>query len=371
MLEPEYQITNEILKNIGVIEAAKEVINNAPLVPAWEARFKEEARVKTVHYGTHVEGNDLTFEQAQKIVQEKSERDENAMEVARRARVVARDRDVQEVINYRNVLDYIDRKVKESRELEKDGFEYTKRQMLEMHALSVEKIMSVDEVGVFRDKQVVIRGVRKGDIVRRPPNAVEVPYQVEAFFKWLNSEEANKIHPVLRAGIVHYELSRIHPFTEGNGRTARGMVLLLLAIENIDARRFFSIEEHFDKNIVDYYDAFIKVEEAGGEMTEWLEFFSKALAVEMEKVKERIKRISMDSRLRGKMGKQVALKERQIKLIEYLESHEWLRMSEARKILPMVSDDTILRDIKDLMDKDLLKKKGKTKGARYALKSLS
>lgn len=370
MFEPEYGITNKVLENIGKIEAAKEVINNAPLVPAWEARFKEEAMVRTVHYGTHVEGNDLTFEQAQRVVQQKPKRDESATEVAQRARIVARDRDIQEVINYRNVLEYIDKQVKEFEESGGEEFEYTKKQMLQMHALSVEKIVPPDEVGVFRDKQVVIRGVRKGEVVRRPPNAVEVPYQVEAFFKWLNSDRAKEIHPVLKAGIVHYELSRIHPFTEGNGRTARAMVLLLLAVEGIDARRFFSIEEHFDKNVVEYYDAFLKVEEAEGEMTEWLEFFSEALAIEMEKVKERIKRLSMDSRLRGKMGRQIALKERQIKLIEYLESHEWLRMSEARKILPMVSDDTILRDIKDLMDKGLVRKEGKTKGARYTLKSL-
>jgi len=70
------------------------------------------------------------------------------------------------------------------------------------------------------------------------------------------------------------------------------------------------------------------------------------------------------------MGKQVALKERQIRLIEYLETHEWMTMTEARKLLPMVSDDTILRDLKDLMKKSLVKKRGKTKGAKYSLKVL-
>src|SRR3989338_11406779 len=94
MYSPKYTITNRILKNIGIIEACREVINHAPLVPAWEAKFREEAIVRTVHHGTHIEGNELSLSQAARVVEGKE--------------VLARERDVQEVINYRNVLKYID-----------------------------------------------------------------------------------------------------------------------------------------------------------------------------------------------------------------------------------------------------------------------
>ncbi len=60
MFIPKYSITNKILKDIGVVEAAKEVIMNAPLVPAWEAKFRKEAMERTVHHGTHLEGNALS-----------------------------------------------------------------------------------------------------------------------------------------------------------------------------------------------------------------------------------------------------------------------------------------------------------------------
>lgn len=373
MFDPKYTITNQILKNVGTIEVAREIIDEAPLVPAWEAKFKEDAVVRTVHFGTHVEGNDLTLQEAEKLVRTDPGRDESASDVAKRAGVMARDRDVQEVINYRNVLKYIDQLVEGMKANRRANpafkFRYTQDQFLQMHALSTEKVVAANEVGNFRQTQVVVRGLNKGEVVHRPPNAVEVPYQIEDFFNWLNSKATHEMHPVIKAAIAHRELARIHPFTEGNGRTSRAMALLILAVEGIDARRFFSIEEHFDKNIEEYYAAFDKVVKEGNDLTSWVEFFSISLAIEMDKIKERVKRLSIDMKLKDKIGgKQVALTERQIRLIEYMEVHSWMSMVAARDTLPMVSDDTLLRDLKDLMKKGLVKKKGRTKGSVYALR---
>ena len=88
MYVPKYTITTSVLKNIGLVEAAREVIENAPLVPAWEAKFRGEARLKAAHYGTALEGNDLTFIEARAVME------------GREDEVVA-GADVQEVINYR------------------------------------------------------------------------------------------------------------------------------------------------------------------------------------------------------------------------------------------------------------------------------
>src|SRR3989339_742095 len=95
MYSPKFTITNTILKNIGIFEAAREVIINAPLVPAWEVKFREEAVIRTVHHGTHIEGNALNYTEAARVVSGQE--------------VVARDRDIQEVINYRRVLTFIER----------------------------------------------------------------------------------------------------------------------------------------------------------------------------------------------------------------------------------------------------------------------
>src|SRR5438477_589224 len=93
MFQPKYQITNKILKNIGTIEASKEVIDHAPLLPYYEREFRKDALVRTVHYGTHIEGNELDLSQAQKVLEG--------------GEVVARDRDIQEVINYRAAMEFV------------------------------------------------------------------------------------------------------------------------------------------------------------------------------------------------------------------------------------------------------------------------
>ena len=93
MYKPKFTITNKILKNIGNIEASKEVIDHAPLLPYFEKEFSEDALVRSVHYGTHIEGNELNLTEAVNVLQGKD--------------VIGRDRDIQEVINYRKVLEYI------------------------------------------------------------------------------------------------------------------------------------------------------------------------------------------------------------------------------------------------------------------------
>src|SRR3989339_782211 len=94
MFVPKYTINGSILKNIGRSEAAREVIIHAPLVPAWEAKFRKEATERTIHHGTHLEGNQLSSEEVRDVLEGQE--------------VVARDRDIQEIINYRNVLKFID-----------------------------------------------------------------------------------------------------------------------------------------------------------------------------------------------------------------------------------------------------------------------
>src|SRR3990172_11675577 len=99
MYIPQYTISLPILTSIGKIEAAREVIENAALVPAWEARFRTDALVRTVHHGTHLEGNPLSRAEAERLVAVYSPVDEPWM-AASKAEIVARDRDIQEVINY-------------------------------------------------------------------------------------------------------------------------------------------------------------------------------------------------------------------------------------------------------------------------------
>ncbi len=356
MYQPKYKISNQILKNVASIEAAKEIIDRSPLVPAWEKKFQEDAVIRTVHHGTHLEGNVLSFREVEKVVQAE------ATQVGQ-VEVVGKQRDVQEVINYREVMEYLDKLKATS-----DQRQVTEEMLKEIHRLTVYRILPEEEAGKYRRVKVVIRNTQTGEITFRPAPPAEVPFLIRGFFDWLNSPKGMEVHPVLRSGIVHYELARIHPFTDGNGRTARAMALLVLYLEGYEIKKFFSLEEYYDRNPADYYTALRSVSGSGGDMTQWLEYFTLGIAVELNRVKEQVEKLSLDLKLKGSLGgKQIALSERQIELIEYMEKYESLTMAEGRELLPMVSDDTILRDLRDLIKKGLVKRKGKTKGVRYFL----
>ena len=349
MYSPKFSISNAILKNIGRIEAAKEIIENAPLVPAYEAKFRQEAIIRTVHHGTHIEGNQLDTREVVAVLEGQD--------------ISARDRDVQEVLNYRKVLNYIDKRSKQISE----------KDLLAIHKLTVERVLGSDQAGKFRKTQVVVKNTRTGEVSFKPPTVLDVPRLTKEFFTWLSKEESSEVHPVLTAGITHYVLAYIHPFLDGNGRVARALATMVLFSRGYDIKKFFSLEEFFDRNAKRYYETLQTVSNqkvdslSNRDLTIWLEYFCEGLAEELARVKERVQKLSLDLKLKGKTG-QIALSERQLKLVEYIESYGSVSNRQWRSILRDYSDDTILRDLKDLQKKGLIKKKGSTKGAVYVLK---
>jgi len=372
MFSPVFSINNKVLKNIAVIEGAKAIIDEAPLIPAYEKQFQQDAVVRTVHYGTRIEGNDLTFQEVAKLVEGQ--------------KITAGERDIQEVINYRNVMSYLEElwslydaglPLPEEKSIDNSDknrpFFYSETIIKKIHSFTTNKIIPETEVGKYRHQQVVLKNTKTGEIAHRPPAAIEVPYLIADFIDWINYPESREIHPAIRAAISQYILVAIHPFIEGNGRVSRAFAMLPLYTEGYDIRRLFSLEEYFDRNAEDYYNTLQLTHQKSSDifkrdMTDWIEYFTQALAVELSRVKEKVQSLSRDIKLKQKLGgKQVHLSERQIKLVEYMQQFGGLRMPDAQQLLPMVSDDTIWRDLKKLIDDKVIEKRGSTKGAYYCL----
>lgn len=346
MFVPSYTITNNILKNISKIEAAEEVIKHAPLLPLWEKQFKEDAIIRSAYHGTHIEGNMLQKDDAKNVLLGKE--------------VLGRPRDIQEIINYRLVIECIDEEAK--RKIEK----ITETLIKKLHRIIVDKILTPDQAGEYRAKQVVIKNSQTGEITFRPPSPVEVPFLMREYLYWVNKDDKDQIHPILKAGIAHHELVRIHPFIDGNGRIARVLATLIFLLGGYDIRRFFSLEEYYDKDAVSYYHSLQKA--SSGDLNAWLEYFTFGAAIEFEKVKEKILKLSKDVKLKERFGgQQIFLTERQIKIMEYMQEVGYLQNQSFSTIFPEVSEDTVLRDVQDMIKKSIIKKIGSTKAARYVL----
>ena len=374
MFSPIFSINNSILKNIGAIEAAKAIIDEAPLIPAYEKQFQQDAIVRTVHYGTRIEGNDLTFQEVAKLVEGHQ--------------VTATERDIQEVINYRNVVTYLEElwklyqtnmplpEEKTIPNFDASGhrpFYYSETIVKKIHELTTTKIIPDTELGKYRHQQVVLKNTRTGEIAHRPPPAIEVPYLMTDLIDWMNQSVSREIHPTIRSAISQYVLVAIHPFIEGNGRISRAFAMLPLYVEGYDIRHLFSMEEYFDRNAESYYNTIQETHQLSSDifkrdLTKWISYFTEALSIELTRVKEKVQSLSRDLKFKQKLGnKQVHLTERQIKLVEYMQQFGGLRMPDAKSLLPMVSDDTIWRDLKKLIDDKVCDKRGSTKGAYYCL----
>lgn len=363
MYTPKFTISNKILRNIGIIEASKEVIDNAPLLPFYEKKFKDDAIVRTVHFGTHLEGNELDLSQAEKVLSGQE--------------VVARERDIQEIINYRKAMEFINEypisniqyQMSNEKTTEKSSrFEITEETVKKIHKITVQKILAEEGCGEYRKTQVVVKNSITGEVSFRPPLAVAITYQVQDLLSFINEASEDDIHPVLKSGAVHYELVRIHPFIDGNGRVARALSTLILFLEGYDIRKFFSLEEYFDSDANRYYEALQSVEKKNGDLTDWLSYFTEGLAIELSKIKDKVEKISVDANLKQKLGgKPVMLSDRQLKIIEYIQKTGHLQNKGFELLFPMVSEDTVLNELKVLLKNGIVKKQGKTKAAKYVM----
>ena len=145
--------------------------------------------------------------------------------------------------------------------------------------------------------------------------------------------------------------------------TAIDFYQLVLASEGYGLKKIWSIEEEILKNADNFTQAVSSVERNGGELTIWLEFLSKCLSQSAEKAQTKVMNLVGDAPIfKSDGGRVISLTERQIAIMEEMTLKGEMTIKEIRNVLPMVSDDTILRDLKDLIDKKLIRKKGKTKG---------
>ena len=336
MFQPNFTYNNKIVRLLARIQAAREVIVNSPLIPAWEKQLQREALIKQTHHTTSIEGNPLTLEEVGLVIEGKE--------------VLAHEKDKKEIQNYVDVLKYID----SLPEYETISEEL----LLIIHRLTAKDILPDDSAGNYRKVRVIVGDPKTGKVTYTPPGPGEVPELTKALVGWLNSEDALDLMPAMQAGIAHHELARIHPFVDGNGRTARALATLILTKRGFDTRRFFALEEYYNKDRPSYYSALSSADEGGRNLTEWLEYFLFGIAVEISRVEKTVLKLSSDRSLRDKFG-QVGLSSRQIKAVEYLKKNGQITSNEYQEICD-VSQPTANRDIQDMLDKKLLKQNGKT-----------
>jgi Fic family protein len=344
MFNPNFRYTNKIVRNLTLIAEARAIILNAPLIPKWEVSLRREALISSAHSSTAIEGNPLSLEEVSALA---AGRD-----------ITVRRKDRQEVLNYLEALERIPEFAQRA--------PFTGKDLLEVHEVVTKETLEYPEdEGVFRNRQVFVGNRMTGEVIFMPPPTEQVPQLVDGFFEWFNSVEAEDIDPVAQAGITHYELVRIHPFVDGNGRTARVMSTLVFYKRGFDVKRFFALDDYYDHDRRSYYAALRSVDQKTLDLTGWLEYFIDGVTVSIKAVKEKIIGLSKDIKLLKEKG-QVALTERQMKIVERMIAKGDATNRDIRNMFN-ISNRAALDEITKLLNLKVIKRKGKGRSLRYEL----
>lgn len=212
-------------------------------------------------------------------------------------------------------------------------------------------------VGVWRTgergpMQVVSGSIGKEKVHFEAPDAAKVPEEMSNFLAWFNS--ANDIDPVLKAAIAHLWFVTIHPFEDGNGRIARAIADMQLARADESQQRFYSMSTQIRKERKDYYDMLEATQKGPLDITTWLTWFLSCLDRAFLGTNDILSNVLLKARFWEKHVS-VGLNDRQKLIINRMlngiegkmTSSKWAKMAKCSK-------ETAIRDIQDLISKDLM-----------------
>ncbi|MFA6526767.1 MAG: Fic family protein [Candidatus Buchananbacteria bacterium] len=348
MFNPKYKLTNKILTNLTTIAETKGIIDRAKILPQQELRLRRQAIIRMTHHSTEIEGNQLNIGQVEALYAHK--------------KIDAPDRDIYEVKNYLNALKYIERVVTEHKPI-------TEKVILKIHQAVTNKTLDQQFSGHYRPGPIYVVRRRLGmpqEILYTGPEAKQVPKLMADFIYWLKESEKNDVSPILVAGIAHLEIAAIHPFNDGNGRTARALATLILYQRGYDFRRLFALEDYYNTNRQDYYKA-INVgknyDQRRTDITSWLEYFINGFKKEIDNVKNKILSLSAHA-IDGKIKSQIYLTPEQLKIIDFLDQVGRISTKDVEDVLscPKRTAQLQLQKLKKIK---MIKAIGKGKSTAY------
>ena len=333
------------------IERALGAIRAAPILPAAADQLRASARAGTVHYSTLIEGNVLPLIEAQRAA-------EGTLEADTIAKI--------ELVNYVTALDFLDEHLRQK------TLEITPDLLLALHGVLMKDLGREDShfkphhEGAWRDGIAVVHDPIANVAMHVGANKDEVPGRMLGLCDWLaarREREAEYPPPVL-AAVVHYAITDIHPFADGNGRSARLAATAILMSRGYAPERLFCFDAYYAQDRNAYLAALRSVANRTLNMDQWIEYFLAGLAEEYERVHAEVDQL-------GKLGlgggaptqlkpsQQRALSSLAIQGVREFTRRDYEKLAE-------VSESTALVDLEELINKKVVKRRGKGPRTAYS-----
>jgi Fic family protein len=308
-------------------------------------KIEEKATNYEAYYSSHIEGAESTLEEALKFIKKKQK--------------LAPNESLQMIGNNKRGLEYA---------LKQFGKPISHEFICKLQLILTENTHKERPItmGEYRHGPVyIVNGL--GQVIYEGPPAKKVPEMMDRFVEWINADDNR--NPLIKAGIVHLYFVHVHPFDDGNGRTARALSNLVLTNLGFKFVNMLSLSSYFDYRRPSYYKAIQDVREHGYDLTYFLIFYLEALLSKLEDFKKEIEIDSKVKNVKELMSQDLyrKLSRRQIKALRVM-----IRKSEemtTRKYCKInkCSDETARKDFIDLVNLKIIESLGKGRSRKYKL----
>ena len=211
------------------------------------------------------------------------------------------------------------------------------------------------EVGKYRtNEEHIVSGMFGREKIHYiAPSPERVEEEMRQFLDWFNSNESESY--VIRSAVAHFRFVSIHPFEDGNGRLARILSEMLLARGDKDGFRFYNISSQINKDKNHYYDILERMQRGDGDITEWLVWYLQKLVDAFDDAEALVFTI-LNKSFFWQKASSVPMTARQMQVLNiFLDGYEAKITSKSWAALAKCSKDTAIRDIQDLIGKNVLR----------------
>ncbi|MEZ4865436.1 MAG: Fic family protein [Caldilineaceae bacterium] len=336
MFQPRYHISPQLLNTIKRITILIHELNQRHVAPVVLTELQREAIVTSTYASTSIEGNPLPLTEVRRILK-------NQPDHVRQSE--------QEVLNYNQILVALN---------DNPQIPFTADLLLHIHRAVTAKLLPSHQVGAWRQEPVVVYEPRTGGIVYLPPDHQEVESLIHELVDFVQ-DQRGILDPLLLAGIFHKQFVVIHPFIDGNGRTARLATKVLLAGLDLSLFTLLNFENYYNQNVTryfqqvglfgNYYDLVATVD-----FTAWLEYFAEGTLDELLRLDKSLATREATPATRLQPHHQL--------ILDYIDQHGFITDRDYAQLTSRAKATRSL-DFKKLIELGLLERQGRGRSIYY------
>lgn len=324
-IPPKYILTPKISQLLQSIEGSKQVIDSTNIPPEIEQTIRRQSTLRSSLFSARIEGNTLTLDELPKRP--------------------SKDQKKQEVFNILRAINWV---------YQRSSRDIVIKDILNLHKMIVDGLIEAHDLGKFRTEVEAIFN-SAGIAIYLPPRPSQILSLTQHLLKFINSSREQFIP--IKACLTHYTFEKIHPFLDGNGRVGRLLLQLVLAKDSYGMKGLLPIEEYLDSHRSEYYQVLNEPEK---DVTDYLEFMLEAISLTAQEAKKMVlekKNVEIED----------LLLPRRAEILNIIKNHQLVNFETIKRRFLAANERTLRFDLKHLLDRGLIKKRGTTKGVWYEI----